>query len=273
MQTNSIVRPLKDLVLFFLVTFAISWFWRGVIIALGLPFDGIGIVLEGWAIAGPCVAAVLIIARREGRHGVKQLLAAALRWRFAPLWYAVAGGSVLVVYLVAIGIAVLTGNPMEEPLFAWPRQGLLLLVVQQLWVAVGEEYGWRGFALPRLQQRFGSLLGSVILGVIWAAWHLPLFFMPGSGQAGVNFSIYTLTIMGHTLLLTLLYSRTNGSVLPAMIFHITLNMLFFTMNFPVGVEAVLPWLWLAVMLIVIPALPRPLLRRAMEPVMVRQLEA
>ncbi len=273
MQAQSIARSSNGLALFFLVTFAISWFWRGVIIALGLPFDGIGIMLEGWAIAGPCVAAVLITARRSGRQGVKQLLGTALRWRFAPIWYAVAGGSVLVVYLTAIGIAVLAGNPLEEPLFAWPRQGLLLLVVQQLWVAIGEEYGWRGFALPRLQERWGSLGGSLILGVIWAAWHLPLFLMPGSGQDGVNFGVYALTIMGHTLLLTLLYNRTNGSVLSAMLFHIALNMLFFTMNFPHGAEAVMPWLWLVVMLIVIPALPHPLIRRTAEPVMVRQLEA
>ena len=111
----------NELVLFFAVIFAISWLWRGVILALQLPFRSIGFMLEGWAMAGPCVAAVFVTVRHQRRHGVQRLLATALRWRFGLIWYIVALRSVFALSMVAAGLS-RGGRPLEEPLFHWLRQ-------------------------------------------------------------------------------------------------------------------------------------------------------
>ncbi len=107
----------NELVLFFAVIFAISWLWRGVILALQLPFRSIGFMLEGWAMAGPCVAAVFVTVRHQRRHGVQRLLATALRWRFGLIWYIVALRSVFALSMVAAGRSLVAGGPSRSRCF------------------------------------------------------------------------------------------------------------------------------------------------------------
>ena len=87
----------------------------------------------------------------------------------------------------------------------------------------GEEIGWRGYALPRLAERLGFRGASVVLGLIWALWHLPLFFLPGADKYGHSFPVWVLSVTALSVALAFLYTNTNGSLLLTMIMHSAVN--------------------------------------------------
>jgi len=115
-----------------------------------------------------------------------------------------------------------TNTPaFNSPLELVPRIVLLFLIVG---IVNGEELAWRGFALPRLQAKYNALTSSLILGVLWAVFHLPLFFtVTGSSQAGWSFSNFLVTTVALTVLYTWMYNNTRGSVLMAYLFHAAAN--------------------------------------------------
>ncbi|HEX2142302.1 MAG TPA: CPBP family intramembrane glutamic endopeptidase, partial [Candidatus Limnocylindria bacterium] len=86
-----------------------------------------------------------------------------------------------------------------------------------------EEFGWRGYALPRLVARFRPPAATLVLAVVWTGWHLPFWFMHGSGMAGTPLPVYFVYMLGLTAVMTWLYVRTAGSVLAAILMHATAN--------------------------------------------------
>jgi uncharacterized protein len=84
--------------------------------------------------------------------------------------------------------------------------------------------GWRGFALPRLQEKYNALLSSLILGVIWTCWHLPLFFITGMTQMSIPFPIYLVLVITITIYITWLYNNSNGSLIITVLAHFAYNM-------------------------------------------------
>ena len=90
-------------------------------------------------------------------------------------------------------------------------------------VQAGEEIGWRGYALPRLAARFGLAPASIVLGVIWAVWHLPFFVMPGGDTYRQSFPAYLTSVTALSVALSFLYWRTNGSLLMTMLMHAAIN--------------------------------------------------
>jgi membrane protease YdiL (CAAX protease family) len=103
----------------------------------------------------------------------------------------------------------------------WPL--MMGAIVVSTWVQAGEEIGWRGYALPRLAARVGLGVGSLILGAMWAGWHLPLFFLPDTGSQGQSFPIYFLQVMPMSVAMAWLYWRTGGSLLLTMVMHAAIN--------------------------------------------------
>jgi hypothetical protein len=91
------------------------------------------------------------------------------------------------------------------------------------WVQAGEEVGWRGYALPRLATYLGLGGASVLLGVIWALWHVPLFYLQGSGSEGQSFPIYLLHVTALSVAMSWLYWKTEGSLLLVMLMHASVN--------------------------------------------------
>lgn len=85
--------------------------------------------------------------------------------------------------------------------------------------AVGEELGWRGYALPRLQERYDALVASLVLGVVWAVWHLPTFFVEFTGQASLPMEWLLFEIVGASILYAWVVNNADGSVLLAILFH------------------------------------------------------
>jgi membrane protease YdiL (CAAX protease family) len=101
-----------------------------------------------------------------------------------------------------------------------------------IFVGVAEEFGWRGYALDRLQTRFGAASSSVILGLIWGLWHLPLFFIPGSNQQAAGIVPYLLQIIVFSVWFTWMYNNSNRSILSVIVFHTMMDLTLLTI-FPV----------------------------------------
>lgn len=213
---------------FLALTFAATWTLWALVIRAGsvsaahsplLALGGPAFLLGAFA---PGLVAVALTAWQDGREAVAILLGRILRWRVGLRFYAFALLLMPVVKLAVAGLhRLLTG--------AWPAFGEthpMVLVVATLLSTLGqagEEVGWRGYLLPRVAERTGVAAASLIVGVVWAAWHLPLFFAAGAGTNGQSFPLYALQIVAYSIVLTWLYWRTGGSLLLVMFMHAALN--------------------------------------------------
>ena len=97
--------------------------------------------------------------------------------------------------------------------------GLILMLGGPL----GEEFGWRGYALPNLQKRYGWRIASLILGIVWGAWHLPLFYIANTSQQHVPVVLFMVSTVAMSVLFAWLANRTDGSLIPAILFHTAVN--------------------------------------------------
>src|SRR3954447_19383793 len=214
---------------FFALAFALSWAWWLVLLAGG---DRVRRG-EGWpthipGMMGPLLAALIVLAGTEGRAGVRRWLAGMTRvprerrWQLAsvaPLGFAAVGVALAAAFSElpsAREFISFSGVAADAGLFA-----LVLLVS-----AFGEEAGWRGYALPRLQRRLGPLRATLVLALLWALWHAPLFILLDSYQgfgppAAVGFLI---GLTAGALVLTALYNHTGGSILAVAVWHASYNL-------------------------------------------------
>lgn len=250
------------LVPYFLGAYGFTWALQLSITLLGLPYQGAGAqVLYILSVLGPLLSAVLVTSTRLGKAGLRSLFAKALQWRFSPVWYLLALGTVTGVKLLATVIHMaLGGAGPERWLIATPGSILFVLVTQFGYVMFAEEVGWRAFALPRLVERYGSLGGTLILTVLHASWHLPMFLVPGSNQYGSSFLLYLFTHLAWSITMTFLYDRSGQSALPCLLFHASLNVPAFLLGMPAGTETYQHLLYGILILILIPFYPRPLFR-------------
>jgi membrane protease YdiL (CAAX protease family) len=203
---------------FFAVTYAVAW---ACFIAAS-PAAGGPRFLFFLGVFAPALAALLLTASAEGGVGVRALLRRVLEWRVGARWYLFAIGYMAAIKLaVAVLHRVVTGS--------WPRFGdtpwylIAAAIVISTPFQSGEEIGWRGYALPRLAARFGFPGASVILGIIWACWHLPLFFIPGADTYGQSFVVYALQVTALSVAMAWLYVQTKGSLLLVMLMHSAVN--------------------------------------------------
>ncbi|WP_157156198.1 MULTISPECIES: CPBP family intramembrane glutamic endopeptidase [unclassified Diaminobutyricimonas] len=237
------------LIAFFSLTFVLSWgVW-----ATGLAFQN---GLLDWKLPGDplsylaiTVAAVLITALSAGAAGLRSLFGRMIIWRVHVKWYLAALLIPGVPALVAIGIHFAAGGEHDMGALIPLSAVAPLLLTQILLHLLTEELGWRGFALPRLRTRFGPLAASLVLGPIWAAWHIPLFLLAGSRQSYpfIGFVILAISI---TVIMTWIFDRTRGSVLIAAIFHAAMNTWWAATNALWGAESLF---WILVTLTAITA--------------------
>jgi membrane protease YdiL (CAAX protease family) len=218
---------------FFALAYAISW-------AIALPRVA---ARRGWIASaipmwlhylvplGPSLAAVALCARRDGRAGVATLIRRVLRWRVSVGWWLVALASPLVALAgTVLALRLVQGSwldlrPFGEAAYLG-RIGYVGSMV--LWIAsygIGEEIGWRGFALPGLQRRHGALVATLLLVPGWALWHLPMFLYHQSFiDMGVGGSIGWLVGLAFgAAFFTWLFNSTGGSVLLCAVWHGSFN--------------------------------------------------
>ena len=223
--------PVKSLFAFFTLTYAVTWaFWLGAsalsggLAESGKLRPGLATPLFYLGVFAPAFVAIALTARSSGRVGLRALLLPLFQWRVGGRWYVFA-----MTYVAAVKVAgavvhrVVAG---EWPEFGWQGWHLMLAATvgsTLIGGQAGEEIGWRGYALPRLAERFGLAWASVILGVIWACWHLPLFFVPGTTTTGQSFPLYLLQVTALSVAIAWLYARSNGSLLLVMLMHAAIN--------------------------------------------------
>lgn len=194
------------LITFFVVTYALTW-----------GFLPLGIFLP----AGPLLAALIVIPITQGRAGLKELGSRMIRWRVGWIWFAVALGLPLGVHLVTM---VLNIPFAGVPSLAFTSLTTFLVVfavrlVNPLDGPLGEEPGWRGFALPGLQSTLSPLVSTLILAVLITGWHLPLFFMEDGGLQPSFIVTAVLGTVAVTFWYTWLFNHTGGSVLMVLVAH------------------------------------------------------
>jgi membrane protease YdiL (CAAX protease family) len=168
---------------------------------------------------GPFLAAVLVAAAGgDLRSWLRKLVDPGAPPR---IWVA----AVLVpiaLYVLALGVFLLAGGSFDRTSVL--PAAVVPAVVFATFIRGGlEEPGWRGMALPVLQRRIGAFRASIVIGVIWAVWHVPLFLMPGSSQAGTPFWLYAPAVVGISVIATWLYNAAGGRVLVPVVFHTLSN--------------------------------------------------
>src|SRR2546423_5075142 len=214
------VRPRKfrdfigrhELVVFFTLAFVFSWYPWVIALVRGRS--------SGPNPLGPFIAALIVAGISRGWRGIRELLGRIVRVRFGLKWYAIIFGLPILLCAVALAIMAAFGQPIALPTAeAWrelPERFIFIF----LFIGLGEEPGWRGFALPRLQRARTPLIASLILAPIWALWHLPLM---GSEFPLAIIPAFLISLLGGTLIQTWLFNRSKGSVFAQMLFHATVN--------------------------------------------------
>ena len=209
-----------QVVTFLMVTFAISWcLWIPDIITGGKM--SLLIYAGGY---GPFLSAVLVVWIVERGVGLRQWFRRTFKLRINIIWYLLGAFFLPIgVVLLQFALYLLWGGQPDfsdtPPLWLY----LLNIPILMLFAGGNEEPGWRGFALPRLLTKRNPLTASLILGIIWAAWHVPLFFLPEWGGAETPFIWFVANTVGLSFIMTWLYNRSRSSVFPVMLFHQATN--------------------------------------------------
>lgn len=222
-RATTLQSPLASVLEFFSLTYALTWACFISLITLShrsAPALSGSLLYLG--VFAPSLVAITLTAWAEGRAGLRALLGRLFEWQVGPRWYVFAAG-----YMAAIKLAVALIH--RAAVGAWPRFGdeawyiMLAAIVFSTPAQSGEEIGWRGYALPRLAARCGLGWAGIILGVIWACWHLPLFFLPGADTYGQSFPVYLLQVTALSVAAAWLYAKTHGSLLLVMLMHAAVN--------------------------------------------------
>lgn len=196
---------------------------------------------------GSFIGGALVTGIADGRSGLRTYFGRIVRWRVGLKWYAVALLLPLALRLGAFGLNLLSGASVA-PDFQWPEWGDLIfeMLIVFFIVAMGEEPGFRGFSLPRMLAVRPAVSSALILGVLHAIWHLPLFIL------GEEPPIKILLIISAWVFVTWIFNHTNGSVFIILLLHTAVNFWagFFAPFFS-GTEAVRQETWLTVMYVAI----------------------
>jgi uncharacterized protein len=230
----------RELVIFFVLSYLIAW--------STLPI--------GTFIAfSPLVSAIVVVLIAEGLPGLARLGRRVIRWRVNWIWYAAAIGLPLLVHAVGTGLNMAAGAPapLLDQFQPWYTLFLVfgLGMVNPLEGPLGEEPGWRGFALPRLQSKWSPLASTALLGLLITGWHLPLVFMP---QFDLSLPDVATTV-AVTFWYSWLFNRTGGSVLLTLIAHVTEGSVNFQGLWPAGPDADrTTWTWLIAWALLVVAL-------------------
>lgn len=205
---------------FVVLAYGLSWsIWGGGY--LFLPDDAPFVPVVFLGVFGPAVAGALTVRLTGG--SVRTWLRTILTWRVAPKWYAAALFVPVLIYGIVAAILLLFGASLQLDRLGYGIAVFLGGVPTATLVSGGnEELGWRGFLLPHLQQRYDALSASLVVGVVWAGWHLPVYLLP-IGLTNGPFVLFVPFAVLASVVLTWVYNSTEGSALVAMLLHGSLN--------------------------------------------------
>jgi membrane protease YdiL (CAAX protease family) len=214
------------LMVFCVLAYALSW-----MIEIPLALEAQGIIRTGIPFGlhylagyGPMLSALIVTGLASGSRGLRELLGRMTKWKVHPGWWLVAVAPLGLYLMFATAVWLIQGQPIDLVAMGQvdflPNLGLAALPLWILTFGIGEETGWRGFALPRLQKGRSALSATIILWVFWAFWHLPLFFYSYEVSILPGFLI---GLLAGAITLTWLYNSTSGSILMVALWHGTFN--------------------------------------------------
>ena len=193
-----------------------------------IPSDSGAILVAAYSAS---LAGVILTAIVSGKAGLREMFGRLRIWRVGWGWWAFSLLAFGIMFLGGTALtALFSGSPMKVNLNQ-PLYMIVPMIILQFFFdsGLGEELGWRGFLLPRLQARHNALVSSLILGIAWSVWHLPLFMLPvmpptyeiaqAIGVVPALLGYGVLIVMPYSILFTWLYNNTKGSLLLAFVFH------------------------------------------------------
>lgn len=213
----------KTLLAFIALTFGLSWVPMSLFILFADPFTALFGEMSSTnpifllAVYAPGISGIILIWGHYGLTGLGSFFRRLTLWR-APLawWLFLLLGIPVIVYAAAAIMGTL-----DDPFRFSPWYMVFPALIQSLLLGpLGEEFGWRGLALPLLQRRFSPFWASLILGVVWAVWHAPAFAMSGTPQSAWSFGPFFLGLMAITVIMTPLFNAARGSLLVAILYHL-----------------------------------------------------
>ena len=215
----------KTLIPFLALTFGLTWG----LAALFILFTDQIIAIFGeismsnplfiLAVYSPGFASVFLVWRKYGLKGLGSFFRRLTLWRVSPWWWLfLILGIPAIMY---IGAAV--KGTISDPFPFSPWYQVFPALALALFLGPVEEFGWRGLALPLLQRRFAPFWAGLILGIIWATWHIPAFLIGGTPQSNWSFVPYFAGTIAGSVILTALFNDSRGSLLLAVLIHFQLN--------------------------------------------------
>ena len=221
-------------------------------VALGYHFPAASSTspFNALAVWGPGLAAIIVCTLAAGKAGVRDLCRPLRYWRVGLGWYAFVILFPVAQWVAALGLDRLFGRTYElgsSPVLAalGPQAAAMLpvLVIFAFPNALGEELGWRGFALPKLQTRYSALLASIILGLFWGLWHVPIWIAQNhAGTSTLTVLWMVLSTVPAAVLFTWVYSNTRGSLLPVWLLHVSIASTgYFVPALPTPTQGAVSW--------------------------------
>ena len=218
-----IVMGTKTLVSFLALTFGLSWVPMSLFILFADQLTPLIGEMSSHnplfllAVYAPGLSGIFLIWHHYGPKGLSSFFRRLFFWRAPIQWWLFLLLGIPVIVFAAAAIKGTINNPF--PFLPWYM--VFPALVQSLLLGpLGEEFGWRGFALPLLQRRFSPFWASLILGVVWAVWHAPAFLMSGTPQNAWSFGPFFLGLVAITVILTPLFNASRGSLLIAILYHL-----------------------------------------------------
>jgi uncharacterized protein len=253
MSTITTFIKSRPVLTYFGLAFAISW--CGVLLAIGgpgripgtpdafaalLPFVGLAMM------AGPPVAGILLTGLSGGRAGFREFLSRLLRWRVSGSWYAVALLTARLLKMAVLIALMVFSAEFVPGIFASDNKAFMVLfgLAMALGAGLFEELGWTGFAVPMMRRRYSIFATGLIVGLLWAAWHLLVqIWSPGASSGAFSLSILVLDpfffMVGYRVLMVWVYDRTK-SLLVAILMHMGLTASALILN-PLGFAETAGW--------------------------------
>jgi membrane protease YdiL (CAAX protease family) len=212
------------LAVFFILAYAFTWLrWLPEAAAgrgwIDYQTPSVLVLLAGY---GPALAAVLVTALVSGRSGLKDLGARLVRWRVALVWYLVVIALPVITQLAGCALYIMFSGAVVELDMIQPDWSLILMYLPIFILGfdgLGEELGWRGFALPKMLKNQSAVLASLVLGLLWGFWHLGYWLTPGSFMANTPLTLVITNTIALSFIHTWIFTHVRQSVLLAILFH------------------------------------------------------
>ena len=223
------LSPTQSAIVFAVSAIAISWIcWLPLVASdrqIGHVRPSVAPLLVMLGTFGPLLAALSMVARVSGFAGLGKFVSQPFKWRVGIRWYLVALAAPALIRAVVLSVHVLKGGsfPDLSDTSRWLALPGTFIAVLLIGGPTGEEFGWRGYLLQRVQPRVGPLGAAFVIGIISAVWHLPLFFIPAAVQSHLPFALFLVRTVALSVITTWIYNGTRRSLLFVLLFHASLN--------------------------------------------------